>query len=108
MPEFMSPNIYHGLSGRLFADFDNERIQDRNIVGLSQSDEMINFDGRHVILKHHDYVYLYMQTDEFPDEYVVAEGFIIANPYTFKPYRWCCKLTSEIEYFEDYNQRFKK
>ena len=108
----MHPNtqqqVYRGLEGRIFADFDNERVFDFNIVGLSQTNEVLNFEGHRVVLKEQDFVYLYMQVDEFLAQYVVAEGKVIANPYESKPYRWCCQLTTEIEYFEDYQQRWSK
>ena len=100
--------IYQGLNGRVFADFDNERVYDLDIVGLSKSNEIIDFEENIVILKENEFIYLFMQIDIENHVYVVAEGFVIPNPYAFKPYLWCCKLVSEIEYFEDYNRRFGK
>ena len=93
--------IYKGLNSRIFADFDNERSVDSDIVGLSQTDEIENYMGETIFLKEGDYVYLYLQTDEILPEYVFSEGFVIPNPYEFKPYKWCCKLTREIEDIED-------
>lgn len=100
--------IYQSLNGRVFADFDNERVYDLDIVGLSKSNEMFDFEGNIVILKENDFIYLFMQIDIENHEYVVAEGYVITNPYPTKPYLWCCKLSSEIEYFGDYQKRFGK
>lgn len=94
--------IDKGLNSRIFADFDNERGVDSDIVGLAQTDEIKNYMGETIFLKEGDYVYLYLPVDEILPEYVFSEGFVIPNPYEFKPYKWCCKLTRELEYIEDY------
>lgn len=100
--------VYKGLNDRIYADFDNERTIDLDVVGLTQSDEVRNFIGDTVFLKEGDYIYLYMSIDETLPEYVFSEGYVIPNPYKFKPYKWCCKLTSKLEYIEDYEYRFSK
>ena len=108
MPKSNELNMYHALKGRVFADFDNEMIQDISIVGLTQTDEVEDFDGNTVLLNNQDYVHLYMVIDEESPEYVISKGYVIPNPYDFKLYKWCCKLTSKIEYFDDYNRKFGK
>lgn len=100
--------VYKELNYRIFADFDNERVVDLDIVGLTQTNEVKNFIGDTVFLKEGDYIYLYMPTDETLPEYVFSEGYVIRNPYKFTPYKWCCKLTSKLEYIEDYKYRFSK
>ena len=95
-----------GLNSRIFADFDNERVLDLDIVGLTQTDEIKNYMGETIFLKEGDYVYLYMPVDEILPKYIFSEGFVIHNPYEFKPYKWCCKLTRELEYIEDYESRY--
>ena len=38
--------IYKGLNSRVYADFDNERVVDSDIVGLAQTDEIKNYMGK--------------------------------------------------------------
>ncbi|MGJ0637307.1 hypothetical protein [Xenorhabdus bovienii] len=101
-----SAEIYKGLHDRIYADFDNERVIDLDIVGLTQLDEVKDFSGNVVLLKKGDYIYLYMPVDESLPEYVFSEGYVIPNPYEFKPYKWCCKLMTGIEFIEEYNNKF--
>ncbi len=98
---------YFGLNKRIYADIDNERVEE-NIVGLSKSDFVKNFIGEDVQIYEGEYVYMYMNTEDFPPEYVFAEGIVIKNPYRFKPYKWCCKIVDKIEYMDDYNERWNK
>lgn len=98
---------YEDLTNRIFADFDNEIVQDPDIVGLTQTDSVTTFSGGTALLKEGDYVYMFMSADERLPEYLVAEGVVIPNPYDFKPYKWCARIVGEIEYFDEYEQRFK-
>jgi hypothetical protein len=84
---------------RYFADMDNERPFDGDIVGLTQTDEVIGFTGKARTIKEGDYIYLYMDAG---DDFVFSEGIVIGNPYPSKPYRWCCKLLQPIKYMSDY------
>lgn len=99
---------YNGLENRIFADFDNERIQDVDVVGLTQTDYVKNFSGETVRIHEGDYIYMFMPIDEVLSEYVFAEGFVIKNPYDFKPYRWCCKIVGGLEYNEEYSLHSNK
>ncbi|EDZ1845493.1 hypothetical protein GN572_004834 [Salmonella enterica] len=99
---------YKGLEGRVFADFDNERIQDIDIVGLTQTDCVKAFSGESIRINEGDYLYMFMPIDEVLPEYILAEGFVIKNPYEFKPYKWCCKIIGELEYIKEYELRFNK
>ena len=76
---------YYGLENRIFADFDNERVQDIDIVGLTQTDHVNTFSGELVCINEGDYIYMFMPIDEVLPEYIFAEGFVIKNPYRFKP-----------------------
>jgi hypothetical protein len=41
-------------------------------------------------------------------DYLFAEGVVIKNPYSTKPYKWCCKLVNGTEeYMSEYQKRFK-
>ena len=91
-----------GLSNRIFADFDNERPYDENIVGISKYDEIKNFSGVLITLRKGDFIYLFMSVSEDPSDYVVSEGFVIENPYEKMPYKWCCRIIGVIQYIEDY------
>ena len=98
---------YKGLSGRILVDIDNERPYDRNILGLSKSDEVIDFNGNKVVLENGNYIYAYTESLEGSDtSYILSEGRVIKNPYEDLPYKWCCVLQGEIEYIEDYKSRF--
>lgn len=94
---------YRELSSRIYADFDNERPYELNVVGLSQTDYVIDFTGKKIKIYDGDYIYLYMDVDS--NEYVVSEGVVFPNPYTDLPYKWCCRLSWEIEYMEQYTTR---
>ncbi|CAM7832501.1 TPA: hypothetical protein N8123_004345 [Escherichia coli] len=99
---------YYGLENRIFADFDNERVQDIDIVGLTQTDHVNTFSGELVCINEGDYIYMFMPIDEVLPEYIFAEGFVIKNPYRFKPYKWCCKIIGELEFNKEYGRRFNK
>ncbi|EAM2539658.1 TPA: hypothetical protein MZO93_003387, partial [Salmonella enterica] len=97
----MNGKIYKHVSERLYADIDNERVADIDIVGLTQSDEVKDFFGNSVIIHEGDYVYLYTDSIEGGElSYIFSEGYVIPNPYEFKPYKWCCKLAGDEPYFE--------
>lgn len=106
----MKGTIYKSVNERVYADIDNERVVDFDIVGLTQSDELKDFFGNEVVIHEGDYIYLY--TDSIENgvlSYIFSEGYVIPNPYDFKPYKWCCKLVGDEPYFEyldDYNKRF--
>lgn len=103
----MQVNKYTGLTNRVLVDIDNERRYDRDILGLSQTDDIIDFQGNIVKLIEGSYIYTF--TENFDGDipgYILAEGFVIPSPYKDLPYKWCCKLEGEIEYSEDYNKRF--
>ncbi|EZJ77383.1 hypothetical protein AC01_2242 [Escherichia coli 1-392-07_S3_C1] len=51
---------------------------------------------------------MFMPIDEVLPEYIFAEGFVIKNPYRFKPYKWCCKIIGELEFNKEYGRRFNK
>ena len=89
---------------RIFADTDNERPFDENIVGLTKNDEVVDFLGHIVSIKENDYLYMYMDCGD--GDYVFTEGVVIKNPYPTKPYKWCCKLLGEIEYMSEYEKKF--
>lgn len=82
--------------------------QVREYLGLAQSDEVKNFAGETIFLSDGDYIFLYMPIDQELPEYVFSEGYIIHNPYKFKSYKWCCKLTSKFEFIEDYESKFNE
>ncbi|EPW8570695.1 hypothetical protein ACWQEN_000004 [Morganella morganii] len=90
------------LENRIFADFDNERIKDIDIVGLTQTDYVKTFSGKLIRIHEGDYIYMFMPTDDTIPEYIFAEGVVIKNPYDFKPYKWCCKIKSKLEYIKEY------
>jgi hypothetical protein len=98
--------IYAPIQHRIYADLDNERV-DSDVVGISKTDFVKKFDGSLIEIKEHDYVYLFMDIidDDGSPSYVFSEGVIICNPYSFKPYKWCCRLISKIEYIEEYMSR---
>ncbi|EHT2455797.1 hypothetical protein KXE84_003992 [Escherichia fergusonii] len=89
------------LEDRIFADFDNERIQDIDIVGLTQTDYVKTFSGESVRINEGDYIYMFMPIDENLQQYVFAEGFVIRNPYEHKVYKWCCKIIGELEFINE-------
>lgn len=89
------------MKNRIFADFDNERVQDLDIVGLSQTDYVKTFAGKSIRINEGDYIYLFMPVDEIAPDYILAEGLVIKNPYTFKPYKWCCKIIGGLKYTRD-------
>ncbi|WP_235212745.1 hypothetical protein [Burkholderia paludis] len=97
---------YVKINSRIYADFDNERPFDENIVGLSKTDDARDFDGNVVVLREGDYIYLFMPIDEALPEYVFSEGTVIKNPYETKPYKWCCQLRVAVENMDDYGKRF--
>jgi hypothetical protein len=45
---------------RYFADMDNERPFDEDIVGLSKTDEVIGFSGKVRTIKEGDYIYTWI------------------------------------------------
>ncbi|MBA8500350.1 hypothetical protein HVW15_04875 [Escherichia fergusonii] len=89
------------LEDRIFEDFDNERIQDIDIVGLTQTDYVKTFSGESVCINEGDYIYMFMPIDENLQQYVFAEGFVIRNPYEHKVYKWCCKIIGELEFINE-------
>ncbi|WP_096031274.1 hypothetical protein [Caballeronia temeraria] len=95
---------YKPKEERVFADIDNERPFDENIVGLTKTDQVIDFYGSHISIAEGDYLYLFM--DCGGGDYVFAEGVVIKNPYPMKPYKWCCKLFCDIEYMDKYERSF--
>ncbi|MCL2872817.1 MAG: SAM-dependent methyltransferase [Betaproteobacteria bacterium] len=95
---------YQPKQWRIFADTDNERPFDSNIVGLTKNDEVSDFSGRAILIKEGDYLYLYMDCGN--GDCIFSEGLVIKNPYPTKPYKWCCKLSGEIEYMSEYEGRF--
>ncbi len=96
---------YVDVKKRIYADIDNERI-DEDVVGLTKTDFVKNFLGEEIFIYEGEYIYMYMNIDDFPPDYVFAEGVVIKNPYNFKPYKWCCKIMGKIEYIEEYNERW--
>lgn len=100
-------NKYKGLNTRILVDIDNERPYDCDIVGLSKTDEAINFNGETVTLKEGTYIYIYTESvEKGVTSYILAEGYVIRSPYKDLPYKWCCQIQGKIEYIEDYNDRF--
>lgn len=97
--------VYKPKEARVFADFDNERPFDEDVVGLTKTDEVSLFGGGKIEIKEGDHVYLYMDVGD--GDYVFSEGVVISNPYSSKPYRWCCKLTCELEYMSEYDAKFR-
>jgi hypothetical protein len=99
---------YAPLEHRLFADLDNERV-DPDVVGLTQTDLLKRFTGESVKITEGQHIFLFMNIidDDGGISYVLSEGDVIKNPYSFKPYKWCCRLTAAIEYIEEYEKRFK-
>jgi hypothetical protein len=89
---------------RVFADIDNERPFDEDIVGLTQTDNVTDFFGRTFSIKEGEYLYLYM--DYSDGDHVFFEGIVIRNPYPKIPYRWCCKLAGKLECTSEYENRF--
>lgn len=90
--------MYDKLKERVFADFDNEIVDDFNIIGLTQSDYVETFCGESLRIAEGDYIYMFMPADEVRKEYFLAEGVVIKNPYEFKPYKWCCRVVGQFEY----------
>lgn len=97
--------VYQPKESRISADFDNERPYDEDVVGLTKTDEVSAFGGRKVEIKEGDYIYLYMDVGD--GDYVFSEGAVIRNPYSSKPYRWCCQLKRELEYMSEYELKFR-
>ena len=89
---------------RIYADIDNERPYDLDIVGLTQNDEVLNYFREVILIQEGDYVYLYM--DYADGDHVFCEGIVIKNPYPTMPYKWCCTILGQIEYMSEYNKRF--
>jgi hypothetical protein len=94
------------LSGRIYADLDNERVE-HDVVGLTQTDFVKRRDGSMVRIAEGMHISLYMDIvdDDGGPSYVLSAGDVIKNPYPFKPYKWCCKLTEPIEYIDEYMKR---
>jgi hypothetical protein len=99
-------NIHIPKEERYFADMDNERPFDEDIVGLAKTDEVLGFTGKIRTIKEWDYIYLYMDIGD--DDFVFSEGVVIKNPYPSKQYKWCCKLLRPIEYMSDYFEEIEK
>jgi hypothetical protein len=99
---------YVDLSQRVYADLDNERVEP-DVVGLTKTDFVKSVGGDLVKICEGEYLHLFMDIidDDGSNSYVVSEGIVISNPYAFKPYKWCCRLTENIEYIDDYLRRFK-
>ena len=103
----MQVKKYKGLKNRILIDIDNERPYDYNIVGLSQSDEVRDFNGDIIILEEGRYIYTFTESIEGGVvSYIFAEGYVISSPYKDLSYKWCCQIEGEIEFIEDYNNRF--
>jgi hypothetical protein len=100
----MDSKEYRPKESRIFADIDNERPFDPDIVGLTKNDEVVDFGGHAVMIKEGDYLYLYMDCED--GDHVFSEGIVIKNPYPTMPYRWCCELSGEIEYMSEYEKKF--
>lgn len=98
---------YKAVTQRVLVDIDNDRSYDCDIVGLSKTDEITDFEGNTIRLKEGIYIYTY--TDNIENgvpSYIFAEGYVIRSPYKDVACRWWCKIQGEIEYSEDYNLRF--
>ena len=95
------------LVDRFYADLDNERV-DPDMVGLTQTDFLKRFTGEpgKIIEGQHIFLFMDIVDDDGGISYVVSEGDVIKNPYNFKPYKWCCKLTTGIQYIEEYEKQF--
>ncbi len=90
------------LKNRIVVDIDNERQYDTEILGLSQSNNVLNFKGDKITLKEGDYIYLLTENYENGEpDHILAEGYVIKNPYQDLPYRFCCHLQGEIQYLTD-------
>ncbi|HEX8576858.1 MAG TPA: hypothetical protein VF677_11245 [Flavobacterium sp.] len=78
----MPLNKYKGFNDRILVDIDNERPYGRDIVGLSKTDEVINFNGDTVTLEEGKYIYTYTESIEKGVlSYIFAEGYVIRSPY---------------------------
>lgn len=98
---------YKDISKRIWVDIDNERPYDSDIVGVTRQEFAIDFNNNHIPLNEGDYIYMYTESIENGIlSYIVCEGYVISNPYKDMPYSWCCKIVGDIEYIEDYNQKF--
>ena len=103
----MAETKYKAVTHRVLVDIDNDRSCDCDIVGLSKTDEITDFEGNTIRLKEGSYIYTY--TDNIEDGvpcYIFAEGYVIRSPYENVTCKWWCKIQGEIEYSEDYNLRF--
>lgn len=99
---------YIHIKNRILVDIDNERRYDCDILNLTKTDEVIDFMGDAVILNQGDYLYTFTENhEEGILSYIFAEGRVIRSPYEDSPCKWCLKLVGEIEYSEDYDERFK-
>lgn len=97
-----TPDVKEMLAAHVYADLDNERVE-HDVVGLTQTDFVRRFDGREVKLEAGMRLALYMDIvdDDGGLSYVRSSGEVILNPYSFKPYKWCCRLTEPIKYIDD-------
>lgn len=105
----MKTAIYKPAEERIWADISNESNVDSDIVGLTQSDEVKDFFGNSLLFMR-VIMYIYMRIwEKITVSYIFFEGYVIPNPYDFLPYKWCCKLKENKQYFEysdEYNKRF--